>query len=148
MGPRTERPVEESAQTSRTLPETASAAQIARFVQNRGSSGSEPTKTNGRQLSVSSAWVAPMMNRGLAERCASCFWKTLETGLASILTATNRAMSMSMRRPFGFFFHILTRAAPLRAGDVRRPRPGAARFDCRRAVRYNDRNARPHADLL
>src|ERR1039457_1534068 len=47
-----------------------------------------------------------------------------------------------------FFFHILTRTAPIRAGDVRRPRPGAARFDRRRAVRYNDRSARPHADLL
>jgi hypothetical protein len=65
------------------------------FVQKRGSSGSEPTKTSGRQTSVSSAWVAPMMNRGLAERWASCFWKTLETGLARILAATNRAVSMS-----------------------------------------------------
>jgi metal-dependent amidase/aminoacylase/carboxypeptidase family protein len=37
-----------------------------------------------------------MMNRGFAERCVSCFWKTLETGLATILANTNRAVSMSM----------------------------------------------------
>jgi hypothetical protein len=52
----------------------------------------------------------------------------LETGLARILAATNRAVSMRIRRPFlypvsgtiRFFSHILTRGVPIRAGDARR----------------------------
>ena len=45
-------------------------------------------------MGVTFASVAPMMNRGLAERCVSCFWKTLETGLERILAITNRAVSI------------------------------------------------------
>src|ERR1035441_2026207 len=66
------------------------------FAQNPGAraSGTALRKNRGRTASANSASVAPMMNRGLAERCVSCFWKTLETGLATFLANTNRAVSM------------------------------------------------------
>src|ERR1035438_2154310 len=85
------------------------------FVQNPGAraSGTAPQKKRGTTASVSSASVAPMMNRGFAERCVSCFWKTLETGLATILANTNRAVSM---RRLCFGGHL--NALPAPPGDT------------------------------
>ena len=72
--------------------ETASEAAITMFVQNSTPSASviAPIRKSGKTASDSSASVAPMMKRGFAERCVSCFWKTLETGLAIIRDEQSR----------------------------------------------------------
>src|ERR1017187_8804737 len=108
MGPRTERPVEESAQTSRTLPETASAAQITMFVQNRGSSGSEAyedeRKTAQREQPVGGANDKHWIGRALHQ----LFLKDVGDRAGEDSDGDEQSYEHEYAATVRFFFHILT----------------------------------------
>src|SRR3954467_11376736 len=97
------------------------------------SSALEVTK-NGRHISASAAWTAAMMKTGCADRCVSCFWKTLAIGFARMRMKTvSGSTVLRGYLTFVYFNAHESHATAIHRGARRLDRAGQERpFDPRR----------------